>query len=259
MRTWKPHSYEKLSILTDYLEVFAKASSSAANRVYLDAFAGETLNRIAGTDRTFPGSAETALEVKPPFTHIRLFELSRKRVGELSGLVAGRPNARVVQGDCNVTIPTALASLPVQAPTFAFLDPDGLQVEWATVKAIADHKRKYAESAGKYKVEMWILFSTSGMVRMLGKNREAVGENRLLDEPSLGLAPLYIKKIFQIVRELNAAHGMTILLVELNANHALKVAHRAYVMQHGQIVLSGSGAELLASPEVRAAYLEGGH
>ena len=182
MRTWKPHSYEKLSILTDYLEVFAKASSSAANRVYLDAFAGETLNRIAGTDRTFPGSAETALEVKPPFTHIRLFELSRKRVGELSGLVAGRPNARVVQGDCNVTIPTALASLPVQAPTFAFLDPDGLQVEWATVKAIADHKRKYAESAGKYKVEMWILFSTSGMVRMLGKNREAVGENRLLDK-----------------------------------------------------------------------------
>ena len=81
----------------------------------------------------------------------------------------------------------------------------------------------------------------------------------LLDEPSLGLAPLYIKKIFQIVRELNAAHGMTILLVEQNANHALKVAHRAYVMQHGQIVLSGSGAELLASPEVRAAYLEGGH
>ena len=61
------------------------------------------------------------------------------------------------------------------------------------------------------------------------------------------------------MRELNAAHGMTILLVEQNANHALKVAHRAYVMQHGQIVLSGSGAELLASPEVRAAYLEGGH
>ena len=55
------------------------------------------------------------------------------------------------------------------------------------------------------------------------------------------------------------AIGMTILLVEQNANHALKVAHRAYVMQHGQIVLSGSGAELLASPEVRAAYLEGGH
>ena len=182
MRTWKPHSYEKLSILTDYLEVFAKASSSAANRVYLDAFAGETLNRIAGTDRTFPGSAETALEVKPPFTHIRLFELARKRVGELSELVADRPNARVVHGDCNVTIPAALTSLPMKAPTFAFLDPDGMELDWATVRALADHKRAYAEEFDKSKVEMWILFSTSGMVRMLGKNREAVGENRLLDK-----------------------------------------------------------------------------
>ena len=81
----------------------------------------------------------------------------------------------------------------------------------------------------------------------------------LLDEPSLGLAPLYIRKIFQIVRALNGASGMTILLVEQNANHALRVAHRAYVLQHGEIVLAGSGAELLASPQVRAAYLEGGH
>ncbi len=81
----------------------------------------------------------------------------------------------------------------------------------------------------------------------------------LLDEPSLGLAPLYIKKIFQIIRELNRDYGMTILLVEQNANHALKVAHRAYVLQHGEIVLSGTGQELLTSPEVRAAYLDGGH
>jgi amino acid/amide ABC transporter ATP-binding protein 2, HAAT family (TC 3.A.1.4.-) len=79
----------------------------------------------------------------------------------------------------------------------------------------------------------------------------------LLDEPSLGLAPLYIKKIFQIIRELNREHGMTILLVEQNAHHALRVAHRGYVLQHGQIILSGTGSELLASPEVRAAYLEG--
>lgn len=81
----------------------------------------------------------------------------------------------------------------------------------------------------------------------------------LLDEPSLGLAPLYIKKIFQIVRELNRDHGMTVLLVEQNAHHALRVAHRGYVLQHGQIILAGTGKELLASPEVRAAYLEGGH
>jgi len=81
----------------------------------------------------------------------------------------------------------------------------------------------------------------------------------LLDEPSLGLAPLYIKKIFQIIRELNRDHGMTILLVEQNAHHALRVAHRGYMLQHGRIILAGGGRELLANPEVRAAYLEGGH
>ena len=81
----------------------------------------------------------------------------------------------------------------------------------------------------------------------------------LLDEPSLGLAPLYIKRIFQTIRELNRDHGMTILLIEQNAHHALRAAHRGYVLQHGQIILSGTGKELLASPEVRAAYLEGGH
>ena len=81
----------------------------------------------------------------------------------------------------------------------------------------------------------------------------------LLDEPSLGLAPLYIKKIFQTIGELNRDHGMTILLIEQNAHHALRAAHRGYVLQHGQIILAGTGKELLASPEVRAAYLEGGH
>ncbi len=81
----------------------------------------------------------------------------------------------------------------------------------------------------------------------------------LLDEPSLGLAPLYIKKIFQTIRELNEDHGMTILLIEQNAHHALRAAHRGYVMQHGQITMAGTGRDLLASAEVRAAYLEGGH
>ena len=80
----------------------------------------------------------------------------------------------------------------------------------------------------------------------------------LLDEPSLGLAPLVIRKIFQVIRELNRDHGMTVLLVEQNAHHALRVAHRGYVLQHGRIVLAGTGRELLASSEVRAAYLEGG-
>ncbi|WP_395019979.1 ABC transporter ATP-binding protein [Dongia sp.] len=81
----------------------------------------------------------------------------------------------------------------------------------------------------------------------------------LLDEPSLGLAPLIVKQIFSIIREINEKQGVTVFLVEQNANHALKLAHRGYVMVNGKITLSGSGKELLSNAEVRAAYLEGGH
>ncbi len=80
----------------------------------------------------------------------------------------------------------------------------------------------------------------------------------LLDEPSLGLAPLIVRQIFEVIRELNTKDGMTIFLVEQNAYHALRLAHRGYVMVNGQITMAGTGAELLAKPEVRAAYLEGG-
>jgi branched-chain amino acid transport system ATP-binding protein len=80
----------------------------------------------------------------------------------------------------------------------------------------------------------------------------------LLDEPSLGLAPLIVKQIFQVIADLNARERLTVFLVEQNAFHALRLAHRAYVMVNGAITLSGTGQELLASPEIRAAYLEGG-
>jgi branched-chain amino acid transport system ATP-binding protein len=81
----------------------------------------------------------------------------------------------------------------------------------------------------------------------------------LLDEPSLGLAPLIIKQIFDAIRVLNKTKGLTVFLVEQNAFGALKLASRGYVMVNGNITMSGTGAELLANPEVRAAYLEGGH
>ena len=102
---------------------------------------------------------------------------------------------------------------------------------------------------------------SGGEQQMLAIARALMGRPKLLmlDEPSLGLAPIYIRRVFEIIRELNRDYGMTILLVEQNAHHALRVAHRGYVLQHGEVVLSGSGAELLASPEVRAAYLEAGH
>ena len=80
----------------------------------------------------------------------------------------------------------------------------------------------------------------------------------LLDEPSLGLAPLIVKQIFEVIRELNERDGMTVFLVEQNAFHALRLAHRGYVMVNGAITMTGTGRELLARPEIRAAYLEGG-
>jgi branched-chain amino acid transport system ATP-binding protein len=81
----------------------------------------------------------------------------------------------------------------------------------------------------------------------------------LLDEPSLGLAPLIVQHIFNVIRTLNRESGMTILLVEQNAYHALRLAHRGYVMLNGEITMTGSGKELLNNPDVKAAYLEGGH
>ena len=81
----------------------------------------------------------------------------------------------------------------------------------------------------------------------------------LLDEPSLGLAPLVIKQIFGAIRQLNRETGLTVLLVEQNANQALRLAHRGYVLVNGAITMAGTGADLLARPEIRAAYLEGGH
>ncbi len=81
----------------------------------------------------------------------------------------------------------------------------------------------------------------------------------LLDEPSLGLAPLVVKQIFEVIKEINREDKVTVLLVEQNAFHALKLAHRGYVMVNGEITMSGESKELLERPEVRAAYLEGGH
>ncbi|MEJ1161052.1 ABC transporter ATP-binding protein [Prosthecomicrobium sp. N25] len=80
----------------------------------------------------------------------------------------------------------------------------------------------------------------------------------LLDEPSLGLAPLIVRLIFDAIRDLNRNEGLSVFLVEQNAFHALKLANRGYVMVNGVITMSGSGRELLERPEVRAAYLEGG-
>ena len=101
---------------------------------------------------------------------------------------------------------------------------------------------------------------SGGEQQMLAIGRALMARPRLLllDEPSLGLAPLVVQQIFDAIKALNADGGLTVFLVEQNAYHALKLAHRGYVMVNGLISLSGTGRDLLERPEIKSAYLEGG-
>ena len=135
------------------------------------------------------------------------------------------------------------------------------------------HGRDSAEAAQTMQ-QMFVLFPrlaerlsqrggtlSGGEQQMLAIARALMSRPRLLllDEPSLGLAPLVVRQIFGAIRDLNRQTGLTVLLVEQNAFQALRLAHRGYVLVNGSITMAGGGAELLARPEIRAAYLEGGH
>ena len=110
----------------------------------------------------------------------------------------------------------------------------------------------------RLKERSWQLAGTlsGGEQQMLAIGRALMSRPKLImmDEPSLGLAPIIVQGVFEIIREINK-QGMTILLVEQNANMALKAAHRAYVMETGRITLNGTGKELSENEEVKAAYL----
>ena len=110
-------------------------------------------------------------------------------------------------------------------------------------------KERYAQRAGTM---------SGGEQQMLAIGRALMSQPRLLllDEPSLGLAPIIIQQIFEIIEQLRQ-DGVTVFLVEQNANQALKLADRGYVLENGRIVMQDSGAELLANPDVRKAYLGG--
>ena len=102
---------------------------------------------------------------------------------------------------------------------------------------------------------------SGGEQQMLAIARALMSHPRLLllDEPSLGLGPMLVKQIFDVIGQINQDRGVTILLVEQNAHQSLHLAHRAYVLANGEIILHGTGDELLADPEVRNAYLGGGN
>lgn len=99
---------------------------------------------------------------------------------------------------------------------------------------------------------------SGGEQQMLAMGRALMAKPKLLllDEPSMGLVPLFIEKVFDIIKNVNA-QGMTVLVIEQNANQALKIADRGYVLESGKITMTGTGAELLASDDVRKAYLGG--
>ena len=110
----------------------------------------------------------------------------------------------------------------------------------------------------RLKERSWQLAGTlsGGEQQMLAVGRALMSRPRLImmDEPSLGLAPLIVKNIFEIIKTINN-HGITVLLIEQNANMALKIAHTDYVIETGHIIMSGTGAELLADERVKEAYL----
>jgi len=144
---------------------------------------------------------------------------------------------------------TVLENLQMGA---AFGDPAHFEEDLEQVFALFPRmKERLAQRGGTL---------SGGEQQMLAIGRALMSRPRLLllDEPSLGIAPMLVRQIFQAIRMINETQGVTILLVEQNAYHALRLAHRGYVLVNGAIQMTGGGRELLARPEIRAAYLEGG-
>ena len=188
--------------------------------------------------------------------------------------IFGKPRARegriIYEGRDITQLPThAIARLRIaQAPDGRRIFPRMTVRENLQMGAEIDDGRHFEEDLARVcqlfpvlarRLEQRGGTLSGGEQQMLAIARALMSRPKLLllDEPSLGLAPLIVKQIFEVIGQLNR-QGMTVFLVEQNAFHALKLAHRGYVMVSGLITMSGTGKELLARPEIRAAYLEGG-
>jgi branched-chain amino acid transport system ATP-binding protein len=166
--------------------------------------------------------------------------------------IDGIPAHRLIGlGICHVpegrhVFPRMTVAENLEMGAFRFRRPDEAELE-RVLTLFPILRERYRQQAGTL---------SGGEQQMLAIGRALMGKPRLLllDEPSMGLAPLIVAQIFDIVREINAT-GVTVLLVEQNAAKALALAARGYVLETGEIVLQGTGAELLADDRVRAAYL----
>jgi len=157
----------KLDILRKYLAAFNRASTRANATVYLDLFAGSLWNRDKQTSSTFKGSTGIALDTSPRFTKLIFWELpgpAKRLRQELTANYLRDDRWSVVEGDCNSTLDRGLASVRDLrwAPTFAFIDPMGLQTEWETLDKLSKWRQ------GKTKTELWLLFPEPAFERVLG-------------------------------------------------------------------------------------------
>jgi branched-chain amino acid transport system ATP-binding protein len=166
--------------------------------------------------------------------------------------IDGIPAHRLIGlGICHVpegrhVFPRMTVAENLEMGAFRFRRPDEAELE-RVLELFPRLRERFRQQAGTL---------SGGEQQMLAIGRALMGKPRLLllDEPSMGLAPLIVRQIFEIIREINAS-GVTVLLVEQNAAQALALASRGYVLETGEIVLSGTGQELLADDRVRAAYL----
>jgi branched-chain amino acid transport system ATP-binding protein len=238
---------------------------------------GETLLSIKGVE-TFYGNiralAGVDVEVKKGEI-VSLIGANGAGKSTLMMTICGAPQARVgtvtFEGRDITRMPThEIARLRIaQSPEGRRIFPRMSVYENLQMGASLDNQKFFDEDVEK----MFDLFPrlkerqfqrggtlSGGEQQMLAIARALMARPKLLmlDEPSLGLAPLVSKQIFAAIKKLNETQGLTVFLVEQNAFAALKLSHRAYVLVNGSITMSGTGAELLSNPEVRAAYLEGG-
>jgi branched-chain amino acid transport system ATP-binding protein len=197
--------------------------------------AGKTTTMMTICGRPRPTRGRIVFDGKD-ITQLPTHEIARLRIAQ-------SPEGRRIFPRMTVMENLQMGAIIADAPVGVDHDLDRVGTLFPVLKARADQR------GGTL---------SGGEQQMLAIARALMGRPKLLllDEPSLGLAPLVVKQIFEAIKELNR-QGLTVFLVEQNADHALKLADRGYVMVNGKITLSDSGEALLERKEVRAAYLEG--